>query len=79
VQASFEAARVKSYAGTGGVGSVLVQRMIVAEYAGVLFTRDTNTGEKRTYGEYLEQAQGEQGGGESFHHEEERSYRPPYS
>jgi pyruvate,orthophosphate dikinase len=26
---------------------------------GVLFTRDTNTGEKVTYGEYLEQAQGE--------------------
>ncbi|MHB8576377.1 MAG: pyruvate, phosphate dikinase, partial [Dehalococcoidia bacterium] len=26
---------------------------------GVLFTRDTNTGEKRTYGEYLDQAQGE--------------------
>jgi phosphoenolpyruvate synthase/pyruvate phosphate dikinase len=40
VRASFEAARVKFYTGTGGAGSVLVQRMIAAEYAGVLFTRD---------------------------------------
>ena len=40
VRASFEAARVKSYTGKGGAGSVLVQRMIAAEYAGVLFTRD---------------------------------------
>jgi rhodanese-related sulfurtransferase/membrane protein insertase Oxa1/YidC/SpoIIIJ/phosphohistidine swiveling domain-containing protein len=40
VRASFESGRVKSYAGTGGLGSVLIQRMIVAEYAGVLFTRD---------------------------------------
>jgi len=26
---------------------------------GVLFTRDPNTGERKIYGEYLEQAQGE--------------------
>jgi rhodanese-related sulfurtransferase/membrane protein insertase Oxa1/YidC/SpoIIIJ/phosphohistidine swiveling domain-containing protein len=44
VQASFEAARVKSYAATGGAGSVLLQRMIAAEYAGVLFTRDPSAG-----------------------------------
>ena len=44
VQASFEAARVKSYAATGGAGSVLMQRMIAAEYAGVLFTRDPSAG-----------------------------------
>jgi rhodanese-related sulfurtransferase/membrane protein insertase Oxa1/YidC/SpoIIIJ/phosphohistidine swiveling domain-containing protein len=44
VQASFEASRVRAYAGAGGAGSVLVQRMIAAEYAGVLFTRDPSTG-----------------------------------
>ena len=44
VQASFEAARVKSYAATGGAGSVLLQRMVAAEYAGVLFTRDPSAG-----------------------------------
>jgi rhodanese-related sulfurtransferase/membrane protein insertase Oxa1/YidC/SpoIIIJ/phosphohistidine swiveling domain-containing protein/molybdenum-dependent DNA-binding transcriptional regulator ModE len=44
VQESFEAARVKSYAATGGTGSVLMQRMIAAEYAGVLFTRDPSAG-----------------------------------
>jgi hypothetical protein len=38
VRASFEAPRVKSYAATAGAGSVLVQRMVAAEYA--LFTRD---------------------------------------
>ena len=36
-------ARVKSMC-TGGAGSVLVQRMIAAEYAGVLFTRDPSAG-----------------------------------
>ena len=44
VQASFEAARVKSYAATGGAGSVLMHRMLPAEYAGVLFTRDPSAG-----------------------------------
>jgi rhodanese-related sulfurtransferase/phosphohistidine swiveling domain-containing protein len=40
VTASFEAARTQSYGAQGGVGSVLVQRMVDADYAGVLFTRD---------------------------------------
>lgn len=40
VQASFEAARVSSYLYYNGTGSVLIQRMVDAEYAGVLFTRD---------------------------------------
>jgi len=44
VQASFTAARVASYGASGGTGSVLVQRMIDAEYAGVLFTRDPSAG-----------------------------------
>jgi rhodanese-related sulfurtransferase/membrane protein insertase Oxa1/YidC/SpoIIIJ/phosphohistidine swiveling domain-containing protein/molybdenum-dependent DNA-binding transcriptional regulator ModE len=44
VQASFEAASVKSYAATGGAGSVLMHRMLPAEYAGVLFTRDPSAG-----------------------------------
>jgi rifampicin phosphotransferase len=44
VQASFEAARVKSYVVAGGAGSVIMQRMIAAEYAGVLFTRDPSAG-----------------------------------
>ena len=40
VQASYEAARASAYMYYGGNGSVLVQRMVHAEYAGVLFTRD---------------------------------------
>jgi rhodanese-related sulfurtransferase/membrane protein insertase Oxa1/YidC/SpoIIIJ/phosphohistidine swiveling domain-containing protein len=40
VEASFKAARVAAYGATGGTGSILVQRMIEAEFAGVLFTRD---------------------------------------
>jgi rhodanese-related sulfurtransferase/membrane protein insertase Oxa1/YidC/SpoIIIJ/phosphohistidine swiveling domain-containing protein len=44
VQASFEAARAKVYGASGGAGSVIVQRMIDAEYAGVLFTRAPSAG-----------------------------------
>jgi rifampicin phosphotransferase len=44
VRASFDAARAKVYTGAGGAGSVLVQRMIAADYAGVLFTRDPSAG-----------------------------------
>ena len=40
VEASFKAERVAAYGATGGTGSILVQRMIAAEFAGVLFTRD---------------------------------------
>ena len=44
VQASFEAARVSSYGFSAGAGNVLVQRMVDAEYSGVLFTRDPSAG-----------------------------------
>jgi rhodanese-related sulfurtransferase/membrane protein insertase Oxa1/YidC/SpoIIIJ/phosphohistidine swiveling domain-containing protein len=44
VQASFEAARVSSYQFSAGSGNVLVQRMVNAEYSGVLFTRDPSAG-----------------------------------
>lgn len=44
VEASFKAARVASYGANGGTGSILVQRMIAAEFAGVLFTRDPSAG-----------------------------------
>lgn len=44
VMASFTAERVKSYAMESGGGNILVQRMIDAEYAGVLFTRDPMAG-----------------------------------
>ena len=44
VQASFEAARVSSYRLSAGAGNVLVQRMVDAEYSGVLFTRDPSAG-----------------------------------
>jgi rhodanese-related sulfurtransferase/membrane protein insertase Oxa1/YidC/SpoIIIJ/phosphohistidine swiveling domain-containing protein len=44
VQASFEAGRVSSYGSGAGAGHVLVQRMVEAEYAGVLFTRDPSAG-----------------------------------
>jgi rhodanese-related sulfurtransferase/membrane protein insertase Oxa1/YidC/SpoIIIJ/phosphohistidine swiveling domain-containing protein len=44
VDASFKAARVASYGANGGTGSILVQRMISAEFAGVLFTRDPAAG-----------------------------------
>lgn len=39
VSASYRAARVRSYGGEIDRGSVLLQRMIDADYAGVLFTR----------------------------------------
>ena len=44
VQASFEAARVGSYLDVAGAGNVLVQRMVEAQYSGVLFTRDPSMG-----------------------------------
>ena len=44
VQASFEAARVSSYGFSAGAGNVLIQRMVEAEYSGVLFTRDPSAG-----------------------------------
>src|SRR3954468_22268605 len=44
VQASFEAARVSSYGFAAGAGNILIQRMVDAEYAGVLFTRDPSAG-----------------------------------
>ena len=44
VQASFEAARVSSYRLSAGAGNVLIQRMVDAEYSGVLFTRDPSAG-----------------------------------
>ena len=44
VQASFGAARVGTYLGQAGGGNVLIQRMVHAEYAGVLFTRDPSAG-----------------------------------
>jgi rifampicin phosphotransferase len=44
VMASFSAGRAGSYVVSGGSGSVLIQRMIEAEYAGVLFTRDPSAG-----------------------------------
>jgi phosphohistidine swiveling domain-containing protein len=44
VEASFKAERVAAYAANGGTGSILVQRMIDAEFAGVMFTRDPSAG-----------------------------------
>jgi phosphoenolpyruvate synthase/pyruvate phosphate dikinase/rhodanese-related sulfurtransferase/membrane protein insertase Oxa1/YidC/SpoIIIJ len=44
VEASFNAARVSSYQFSAGAGNILVQRMVDAEYAGVLFTRDPAAG-----------------------------------
>lgn len=44
VQASFATVRAGAYIVQGGAGSVLVQRMVDAEYAGVLFTRDPAAG-----------------------------------
>jgi rifampicin phosphotransferase len=44
VEGSFKAARVASYGADGGTGSILVQQMISAEFAGVLFTRDPAAG-----------------------------------
>ena len=44
VQASFDAARVSSYGFSAGAGNILIQRMVDAEYAGVLFTRDPSAG-----------------------------------
>ena len=44
VQASFEAARVSSYGFAAGAGNILIQRMVDAEYSGVLFTRDPSAG-----------------------------------
>ncbi len=44
VQASFDAARVSSYGFSAGAGNILIQRMVDAEYSGVLFTRDPSAG-----------------------------------
>lgn len=44
VRASYEAVRVGAYMVSGGTGGVLIQRMVKAEYAGVLFTRDPSAG-----------------------------------
>lgn len=44
VQASFEATRVSSYGLSAGAGNILIQRMVDAEYSGVLFTRDPSAG-----------------------------------
>src|SRR6185436_5573303 len=44
VQASFETARVSSYGVSAGAGNILIQRMVDAEYSGVLFTRDPSAG-----------------------------------
>jgi rifampicin phosphotransferase len=44
VKASFTSERAKNYAGTVDRGGILVQRMIVADYAGVLFTQDPAAG-----------------------------------
>ena len=44
VEASFKAARAAAYGANGGTASILVQRMIGAEFAGVLFTRDPSAG-----------------------------------
>jgi rifampicin phosphotransferase len=44
VMASFSSERAKSYAEAVGKGSVLVQRMVAADYAGVLFTQDPAAG-----------------------------------
>lgn len=44
VQASFDAARVSSYGCSAGAGNILIQRMVDAEYSGVLFTRDPSAG-----------------------------------
>jgi rifampicin phosphotransferase len=44
VQASFEAERVSSYGFKAGAGNILIQRMVDAEYSGVLFTRDPSAG-----------------------------------
>jgi rhodanese-related sulfurtransferase/membrane protein insertase Oxa1/YidC/SpoIIIJ/phosphohistidine swiveling domain-containing protein len=40
VRQSFEASRASSYRLLAGAGNVLIQRMVDAEYSGVLFTRD---------------------------------------
>jgi rifampicin phosphotransferase len=40
VAASFRADKVASYAAEAGAANILVQRMVAAQYAGVLFTRD---------------------------------------
>ncbi len=44
VQHSYAAVRAESYTHGSGEGSVFVQRMVDAEYAGVLFTRDPSAG-----------------------------------
>ena len=44
VEASFEAARASSYGFSVGAGNILIQRMVDAEYSGVLFTRDPSAG-----------------------------------
>jgi rhodanese-related sulfurtransferase/phosphohistidine swiveling domain-containing protein len=44
VRASFDADRARSYGAGESSGSILIQRMVAAEYAGVLFTRDPAAG-----------------------------------
>jgi phosphoenolpyruvate synthase/pyruvate phosphate dikinase/rhodanese-related sulfurtransferase/membrane protein insertase Oxa1/YidC/SpoIIIJ len=44
VMASFNAGRVKSYGVERGGGSIVVQRMVDAQFAGVLFTQDPAAG-----------------------------------
>jgi rifampicin phosphotransferase len=44
VKASFTSDRASAYATSGGRGSTIVQRMVAAEYAGVLFTQDPTAG-----------------------------------
>jgi rhodanese-related sulfurtransferase/membrane protein insertase Oxa1/YidC/SpoIIIJ len=44
VRASFDSDRARTYTAHGGKGSILIQRMVDAEFAGVLFTRDPLAG-----------------------------------
>ncbi len=44
VRASFDADRARSYGAGESSGSILIQRMVAAQYAGVLFTRDPAAG-----------------------------------
>jgi len=44
VASSFEAERARSYGVDGGSGNIIIQKMVEAEFAGVLFTRDPAVG-----------------------------------
>ncbi len=69
VFASWSGQRARAYRAMHGLGdslgtAVVVQAMVFGNRregsaTGVVFTRDPSTGEKRLYGEYLENAQGE--------------------